>query len=307
MRLSLIFVFPLVMGSCSDNDDKTTTPDQSVDPPTATGVVYYQSALKMNNAYSNLKTALEKNENISIVKEFDHSKNAASVEMDLAPTQIIFFGNPLLGTPLMQKNQLIGLDLPQKVLFYEDEDEVFALYNSIQYLASRYGVGEVESLSQISDALNNLVGTAVDAQPEQTLNQNVDLHEGIISVESTTDFESTYNNLRASIEANENLSIVTELDHQQNAENVGMELLPTRVIMFGNPKLGTPLMQSIRSIGLDLPQKMLVWEDADGTVHISYNNPVFLKEKHQLEGNNEQIEKISNALGMLANSAAEIE
>jgi len=202
---------------------------------------------------------------------------------------------------------LAGLDLPQRVLFYEVEDDVFVLYNSTQYLASRYEVGEVESLSQISDALNNLVGNAVDAQPVKTTDQNVDLHEGVISVESTIDFKSTYSNLKATIEANRNLNIVAELDHQQNAENAGMELRPTRVIVFGNPKLGTPLMQSIRSIGLDLPQKMLVWEDADEVVHISYNNPTFLKEKHQLEGNNEQIEQISNALEMLANSAGEVE
>jgi uncharacterized protein (DUF302 family) len=226
--------------------------------------------------------------------------------MDLPPTRIIFFGNPNLGTPLMQENQLAGLDLPQKVLFYEEGDEVFALYNSTQYLASRYGVGKVESLPQIGNALNNLVGSAVEAQAQETNDQIVDLHEGIVSVESNNDFATTYTNLKSSIGSNENLSIVAELNHKENAGNVGMELRPTKVIMFGNPALGTPLMQSSRSIGLDLPQKMLVWEGEDGMVHISYNDPVFLKERHQIEGNEEQIEKISNALEMLANSAAGI-
>ncbi|MDT7830062.1 DUF302 domain-containing protein [Pricia sp. S334] len=76
------------------------------------------------------------------------SQNAASVALELPPTQIVFFGNPNSGAPVMQKNQLAGLDLPQKVLFYEDENEVFALYNSTQYLASRYGVNEDERLPQ---------------------------------------------------------------------------------------------------------------------------------------------------------------
>ncbi|WP_233357660.1 DUF302 domain-containing protein [Haloflavibacter putidus] len=56
--------------------------------------------------------------------EIDHSQNATSVDLELPPTQVIFFGNPNLGTPLMQKNQLAGLDLPQKVLFYEDKNQV---------------------------------------------------------------------------------------------------------------------------------------------------------------------------------------
>lgn len=308
LRLNLIFAIVFLMGSCSDDENNKTPPPQvPLNPPNATGVVYLQSNLNLAKAYSNFTTALKNNENISIVEELDHSKNAASVELELPPTQIVFFGNPNLGTPLMQENQLAGLDLPQKVLFYEDENEVFAMYNSMQYFASRYGVHEVESLPQISDALKNLVGTAVDAQGKQTSDQDVDLEEGIVSVESTTDFETTYNNLKSSIEANENLNVVAELDHKQNAASVEMELRPTRIIMFGNPNLGTPLMQSERSLGLDLPQKMLVWEDAEGSVQISYNDPGFLKQKHQLDGNNEEIEKISTALEMLANSAAEIE
>lgn len=307
IKLKFLFAILFVLASCSDDDDNGENQGETIDPPTATGIVYFQSALNMEDAYSNLKTALENNENISIVQELNHSNNATSVNMDLAPTRIIFFGNPALGTPLMQTNQLAGLDLPQRVLFYEEENDVFALYNSTEYLASRFGLANVETLPQISQALNSLVGSAVNSKANQTNSQTVELHEGIISVESSLDFETTYSNLKSNIEANENLSIVAELDHQQNAASAGLELRPTTVIMFGNPNLGTPLMQSTRSIGLDLPQKMLVWEDEEGKVFISYNDPQFLKERHQLEGQEEEIEQISNALQMLANSAGEQE
>jgi uncharacterized protein (DUF302 family) len=307
IKLKFLFAILFVLASCSDDDDNGENQGETIDPPTATGIVYFQSVLNMEDAYSSLKTALENNENISIVQELNHSNNATSVNMDLAPTRIIFFGNPALGTPLMQTNQLAGLDLPQRVLFYEEENDVFALYNSTEYLASRFGLANVETLPQISQALNSLVGSAVNSEANQTNSQTVELHEGIISVESNLDFETTYSNLKSNIEANENLSIVAELDHQQNAASAGLELRPTTVIMFGNPNLGTPLMQSTRSIGLDLPQKMLVWEDEEGKVFISYNDPQFLKERHQLEGQEEEIEQISNALQMLANSAGEQE
>ena len=306
MKMNILLALIFLMTSCLNEKDKRIT-EIPVDPPIATGIVYFESAVDIENAYSNLKTALRNNENISIIKEFDHSQNAASANMTLSPTRIIFFGNPNLGTPLMQENQLAGLDLPQKVLFYKEGDQVFALYNSTEYLASRYGIKGVETLSQISNALNSLVGNAVEAQGTNTKTQTVDLEEGIVSVESTTDFESTYNTLISEIEANGNISLITEMDHKLNAGSAGLELRPTRLIMFGNPRLGSPLMQSARSIGLDLPQKMLVWEDEDAKVFISYNDPEFIKEKHRISGKQEQIEQISKVLEMLANSAAGIE
>ena len=308
MKLNPLIVLLFLLLSCGNDDDaKPGVPQETVMPPAAMGIVYYESSVELQQAYTNLKNALQNNESIAIVQELDHAQNAASVNMELEPTKIIFFGNPQLGTPLMQEDQLAGLDLPQRILFYEERDEVFVLYNSSDYLSARYGAGEVETLPQISEALNQLVSTATNAEATETDAQEVGLHEGILNVRSNFDFETTYENLRSSIEANENLTIVVELDHRENAASVGMELRPTSVIMFGNPNLGTPLMQSTRSIALDLPQKMLVWENEEGNVFISYNNPEYLKTRHELDGNEEQITQISNALEMLANSAAGVE
>ena len=77
-----------------------------------------------------------------------------------------------------------------------------------------------------------------------------------------------------------------------------------RKVKLHNPNLGTPLMQDEQSIGLDLPQKMLVWEDENGNVFISYNDPEFIAERHGVEGNSEVIKKIASALDMLSSKAA---
>ena len=74
-------------------------------------------------------------------------------------------------------------------------------------------------------------------------------------------------------------------------------------MVFGNPNLGTPLMQSRQSVGIDLPQKVLIWEDADGTVRLAYNDPFFLAERHGIEGRADVLTTISNALAMLAQGA----
>ncbi len=129
------------------------------------------------------------------------------------------------------------------------------------------------------------------------------IETGIISKISTLDFDSTYKKLKSVIENNPNLKIIAELNHQANADSVGLELNPTRIIMFGNPKLGTPLMQNSQTAGLDLPQKILVNQNNEGIVTISYNNPLYLKSRHSITNQEAVLDKISGALDNITNAA----
>ena len=130
-----------------------------------------------------------------------------------------------------------------------------------------------------------------------------DAATGLVTVESNYGVDETYNRLRGAIEQNQMLSIVAEVDHSANAESVGKELRPTRLIIFGNPNLGTPLMQAEQTTGIDLPQKFLVYEDAAGRTLVAYNDPYHLAERHGIEGQDEELQKISTALAGLAETA----
>lgn len=312
-----ILLFSLLLGlnSCSQNETdssidtisetnfKTTENLNNEDFPVGTN--YSNSAIAIQGAYNQFIQKLRKNDAISIVAQVDHSKNAKSVGLELDYTRIVFFGNPTLGTPLMQENQLAGLDLPQKVLFYRtDNKSDILLYNSVSYLRSRHNLDGVATLDKLSNALENLVSDVSKSPVMESAIQNVEFMEGIITKESNQDFETSYAALKNAIVNNPNLSIVAELDHQANAESVGLDLRPTRLIIFGNPNLGTPLIQNERTIGLDLPQKMLVWKDGEGNVKVSYNDIYFLAERHVIEGNKEILDKISTALENLSNAAA---
>ena len=311
-----ILLFSLLLGlnSCSQNEIdssennisqtnfKTSENLNNEDFPIGTN--YSNSAIAIQGAYNQFIQKLRKNDAISIVAQVDHSKNANSVGLKLDYTRIVFFGNPTLGTPLMQENQLAGLDLPQKVLFYRtDNKSDILIYNSVSYLRSRHNLDGVATLDKLSNALENLVSDVSKSPVMESSNQNVEFMEGIITKESKQDFETSYATLKNAIVNNPNLSIVAELDHQANANSVGLDLRPTRLIIFGNPNLGTPLMQNERTIGLDLPQKMLVWKDQDGNVKVSYNDIYFLAERHEIEGNKEILDKISTALENLSNAA----
>ncbi|AXY03537.1 DUF302 domain-containing protein [Vibrio alfacsensis] len=101
------------------------------------------------------------------------------------------------------------------------------------------------------------------------------------------------------------LNVFARVNHQANAAKVDMALRPTEVIVFGNPKVGTPLMVCAQEVAIDLPQKVLVYEDAEGKTWLAYNDPSYLKERHDINGCDEILNKVSGVLGTLVKSAAQ--
>ena len=131
------------------------------------------------------------------------------------------------------------------------------------------------------------------------------MESGLITKNSPHDVDATYEKLRTILSNNPNLKILLELDHSKNAASVDLKLNPTKIIMFGNPKLGTPLMQASSSIGIDLPQKILVYTGSDGNAVVAYNDPLYLAKRHDLEGVEAILEKVSGALNNITNKVIE--
>ena len=99
-------------------------------------------------------------------------------------------------------------------------------------------------------------------------------------------------------------TVFARIDHSAGAEKAGMSLRPTQVLIFGNPKLGTPAMLDSQTAGLDLPLKVLVYADAQNATHIAYHAPAFLARTHGLSDTAEYITMMTAALGKLTDSAA---
>ena len=97
-------------------------------------------------------------------------------------------------------------------------------------------------------------------------------------------------------------SVAAVIDHAAGAKKAGMELPPTTLVIFGNPKLGTPLMQETRQIGIDLPMRVLVWQDGDAT-RIGYLAPGSMASSYGIAGDNSSIKKMTGALDKLTNAA----
>jgi uncharacterized protein (DUF302 family) len=106
-------------------------------------------------------------------------------------------------------------------------------------------------------------------------------NKGIIDKPSNHSVDQTVEKLK-NILLSKRVALFALVDHSGEAEKVGMKMRPTKLLIFGSPKAGTPLMLAAPSSAIDLPLKILIWEDAQGKVWLSYNSPAYLQERHNL-------------------------
>jgi uncharacterized protein (DUF302 family) len=128
--------------------------------------------------------------------------------------------------------------------------------------------------------------------------------DGLVTIESRHAAAETAERLTAEI-GQRGMTVFTRIDHATAARAEGMALRPTEVLLFGNPRAGTPLMQADQTIGIDLPLKLLVWEDADGKAWVTWNDPVWLGARHGLPASEgERLKAMAAGLQAIAAAAA---
>ncbi|WP_417513623.1 DUF302 domain-containing protein [Minwuia sp.] len=126
--------------------------------------------------------------------------------------------------------------------------------------------------------------------------------DGLIRKQSANGVYQTIDKLKAALES-KGLTIFADIDHSAGAKRAELALRPTRLLIFGNPKLGTPLMQAAATTAIDLPQKAVAYRDDDGKVWLVYNDPMYLKQRHAIEGRDEVLKKIAGALDNFTDAA----
>ena len=124
---------------------------------------------------------------------------------------------------------------------------------------------------------------------------------GIVHVSSKYSVPETLERLQSVVKLR-GLTVFARIDFCSDAAKAGLRMRPTQLLIFGNPKAGTPLMVASPSIALDLPLKALAWEDGDGKVWLSYNQPEYLKQRHGLP---DELMKNISGIGALVQNAVE--
>ena len=126
--------------------------------------------------------------------------------------------------------------------------------------------------------------------------------QGLTTIRSNFGPQDTIDRLETAIKA-KGMTVFARIDHAAGAAAVGLTLRPTEVVIFGNARGGTPLMQSVQTLGIDLPLKALVWQDTAGVTWLSYNDPAWLAERHGLSGAEAPVGAMTAALDAVAKAA----
>ncbi len=127
--------------------------------------------------------------------------------------------------------------------------------------------------------------------------------EGMLNIQSDFNVEQTANRLENILKEKE-IIVFNRIKHSDGAGKVGIELRDTELIIFGNPKIGSPLMKCQQSAAIDLPLKALIWEDANARTWVSYNDPRYMEKRHNITGCEEVIMKIEKALSGIMKAAS---
>jgi uncharacterized protein (DUF302 family) len=124
---------------------------------------------------------------------------------------------------------------------------------------------------------------------DTTMNVN-----GLTTIPSAHSAKATIDRLESDVKS-KGMTVFARVDHSAGAKEVGLPLRPTELLIFGNARGGTPLMQAAQTIGIDLPLKAVAWEDADGKVWLSYNEPTWIADRH---GASDQVAEVAQRLGV---------
>lgn len=243
------------------------------------GVRHVESNFDFETTSLSLVELISTSPSLTLVESIDHSAAAAKVNLTLSPLQVVVVRSPANDGAILEQNSYAGLDLPHKIVVYQQQSTTFIGYNSKEYLTERYSLHSANSaLDNVDSELQRIVETAANNMLSTDSLFPLDLHSvahspGLFDAHSLEDFDTTWSMLMGRIEASP-ASIAFTINHSSDAGR-------SQLVVFGNPSLGTPLMQESSTTGIDLPLKILVVEYA-GTVHMVTNTAEFLQRRHEL-------------------------
>lgn len=216
----------------------------------------------------------------NVIASLDHHRMAMESGVYTPPAILNIFSSPKINTDLIAQNQLIGLDLPYKLLCYSEPDttKVSLAYTSAEFISKRHGI-PIKELNSYSSDLDRIIKSIGIEMISPTDLQSVDKGFGIVQIASDFDFDTTVANLRAVVAAQSDTRWFGEVDYKKDGADQNPDLRPTILLLFGGPAPGGKAMVSSPKIGLDaFCQKLLVYEDKDAKVWVAFNDIVSFAE-----------------------------
>ena len=225
--------------------------------------------------------------------EVDHSRLANERGSNLSPAKVFMFSNKELNKKLIEKSRILALELPLRIQAYTSDNKTKVIWNSIDYISKRYDLIFSEDIRK---EYKKSFSVAVDGIPNENISTfpNEDVEKaGIITLHSQFDYETSYEKLQKGLEIIKKIQITKDnkdvvvfgiIDYQSIINEMGGNINKATLVMFGAPKPGGKAMNGSETLGLDaFPQKVLIWEDEEKKVNISYNNLIDMADRQEVK------------------------
>lgn len=227
---------------------------------------------------------IETSASLTLIADIDHARLGAEVASVMGPARVLIFSDPVLESRIIALNALAALELPLRVLAYENPEtgDARVIYNRYDYLASRYQLTGPKARALADDYAASFESAlaGIGQAHLADFDENTMQPDGIITIESPYDFEQTLARVSAAIDAQDDTLHFGKVDFQANAAALGITLPPSHMILFGAPGPGGKAMASAPTLGLDgFCQKFLIWQAEDGRVRLSFNDLIALAKR----------------------------
>lgn len=217
------------------------------------------------------------------VATIDHSRLAAEEGVTMPPSLVTMYSDRAVNSALIAVDSRIGLDLPFRVLAYEEPGtgKAVVTYAEAEFLSRRHGLSDPGLLEGYAQSLEPALAGIPPERRAPADASRVDRGYGMIEIPSDLPFESTIASLKKAVLAQTDTKWFGEVDFQADAATLGIELPKTTLLLFGGPGPGGRAMAEFPRLGLDaFCQKLLVYEEADGSVRVAFNDIAAFAELH---------------------------
>ena len=229
-----------------------------------------------------MESNVSESEQLEKIVTIDHSRLGAEAGSVMPPANVLIFSNPTLESQLVSINPLTAIDLPLRVLAYESvtDNSTKIAFNSFEYISSRYALRDTQGLKSMFDDTMSTVLQGVEQVQIQPFEDDTMQPHGIVTLDSPFDFDTTVQRLAAAIDGQDDTVWFGRVDFQERGMDQGIELPPALLLLFGAPAPGAKAMAEAPTLGLDaFCQKLLVWEDEEGIVRVSFNDLLAIAER----------------------------
>lgn len=210
-----------------------------------------------------------------VIVDIDHSRLGTLSGSPMPPPHVLIWSDPRLEAKILSIHPVAAVDLPLRILAYEDQatGRAAVIYNSYEFLARRHSLPEDASLREAYESAVSKVTQGIPDAAIKAFASDDMPDAGLVTLKSPHDFETTKKRIQSAIQAQSDTVDFGEVDFAARSKAHGIELRPLQLMLFGGPGPGGKAMASAPTLGLDaFCQKLLIWQDKDGTVCVTFND-----------------------------------